>query len=126
MRKTRQELKNRAGYASEQSNMLHVALADVMAGEHMMVGRFTIDGIKCIGYLVGALRADGGTLLLKQTAGDQHPSYSVYNLEHEYASLQRRLGNSDYVRELYNVAGNAIIVRNRMQAKKDQASAVMA
>lgn len=123
MKETRQEIDNRASYLAEQSNMLHVALADVMAGEHTMVGRFTVDGTKVIAYLVGALRADGGTLLLKQVTGDQHPSYSVHNVEHEYESLRRTLGSGDYVRELYNVVGNALIVRNRMQAKQDAEAA---
>lgn len=122
MKEPRADLETRAAYTSEQVNMLHIALADVIAGESQMVGRFTIDGIKVIGYLVGALRMDGGTLLLKQTAGDQSPSYSVYNLEKEYESLRRRLGNGDYIRELYNVVGKAMIVRNRKLAVKHDAA----
>jgi hypothetical protein len=118
MVQTRQALMEQAARHSDENGMLHVALAAVMAGEHKMVGRFTVDGVHTLVYLVGAMRADGGTLLVKQTCGAQRPSYSVCGLEREHMELYRRLGTSDWCREMYNVTGNAIIVRNRMLAQE--------
>lgn len=112
MTRTKQELETDNQRLSEQNTMLHAALSAVMAGENQMCGRFTLDGTRVIGYVIGLSRADGGILLIKQTT-DGCDDYRVCYLEREHEELRRKLGTSDYVRELYNVTGNGLILRNR-------------
>jgi hypothetical protein len=121
MKRKREDLEQELSYRSAEAIMFHTAMSDVMAGEHKLVGRFTDDGVSVTVWLVGALRRDGGTLLIKQAfRTGQAPDYHVVGLEKQRDHLARH-SHGNYASLLFTLTGKALRMVHEMQESESQA-----